>query len=69
MLVPLSWLRDFAPIELDGRALGDVFDDLGMVVEAIATVGDGLEGVVIAVVESIAPIAGADNPVGARPAP
>jgi phenylalanyl-tRNA synthetase beta chain len=61
MLVPLSWLRDFAPIELDGRALGDVFDDLGMVVEAIATVGDGLEGVVIAVVESIAPIAGADK--------
>ncbi|HWW52920.1 MAG TPA: phenylalanine--tRNA ligase subunit beta, partial [Acidimicrobiales bacterium] len=61
MLVPLSWLRDFAPIELDGRALGDVFDDLGMVVEAIASVGEGLEGVVIALVKSIAPIAGADK--------
>ena len=35
MLVPLSWLRDFAPFDLDPIALGEVFDDLGMVVESV----------------------------------
>lgn len=61
MLVPLSWLRDFAPFELDPADLGDVFDDLGMVVEGIAHVGAGLEDVVVARVVSIEPIAGADK--------
>ena len=61
MLVPLSWLRDFAPFELDGRALGEVFDDLGMVVESISTVGEGLDGVVVAKVLSIDGIRGADK--------
>ncbi|MGQ0520006.1 MAG: phenylalanine--tRNA ligase subunit beta [Actinomycetota bacterium] len=48
MLVPLSWLRDFAPFHLDPVALGDTFDDLGMVVEGIERIGQGLEGVVVA---------------------
>lgn len=61
MLVPLSWLRDFAPFDLDPRALGAVFDDLGMVVESINTVGEELSGVVVATVSEIAPIAGADK--------
>ena len=41
MLVPLSWLRDFAPFDLDPVALGEVFDDLGMVVEGITRIGRG----------------------------
>lgn len=61
MLVPLSWLRDFAPFELDPAELGDVFDDLGMVVEGIAHVGAGLDDVVVARVVSIEPIPGADK--------
>src|SRR3954454_10684220 len=48
MLVPLSWLCDFAPFGDDFIALGETFDDLGMVVEGITRIGDGLEGVVIA---------------------
>ncbi|MGH9282303.1 MAG: YtpR family tRNA-binding protein, partial [Acidimicrobiales bacterium] len=48
MRVPLSWLRDFAPFDLDPLRLGEVFDDLGMVVEGIERIGEGLEGVVVA---------------------
>jgi len=33
VLVPLSWLRDFAPFDLDPVELGEVFDNLGMVVD------------------------------------
>ena len=48
MRVPLSWLRDFAPFELDPVELGETFDDLGMVVEGLERVGEGLERVVVA---------------------
>src|SRR5438128_280501 len=48
MLAPLSWLRDFAPFEGDPVALGETFDDLGMVVEGITRIGEGLGGVVVA---------------------
>ena len=61
MLVPLSWLRDFAPFDLDPRELGRVFDDLGMVVEGITMVGEGLGGVVVARVEEIHQIPKADK--------
>ena len=61
MLVPLSWLRDFAPFDLDPAALGEVFDDLGMVVEEITQVGAGLEEVVVARVRSVDAIPGADK--------
>jgi len=46
--VPLSWLRDFAPFDLDPVALGETFDDLGMVVEAIDLIGEGIDDVVVA---------------------
>ena len=61
MLVPLSWLRDFAAFDLDPVELGAVFDSLGMVVEAVTRVGGGLEGVVVAKVAAIEPIEGADK--------
>src|SRR4051812_16531349 len=61
MLVPLSWLRDFAPFDLDPAALGETFDDLGMVVEGITRVGEGLDDVVVAKVVSIEAIEGADK--------
>ena len=61
MLVPLSWLRDFAPFDLDPKELGLVFDDLGMVVEGIELVGGGLDGVVVAKILTIEPIAGLDR--------
>ena len=61
MLVPLSWLRDFAPFDLEPRELGLVFDDLGMVVEGVEFMGGGLDGVVVARILTIEPIAGLDR--------
>jgi phenylalanyl-tRNA synthetase beta chain len=61
VLVPLSWLRDFAPFEGDVRVLAETLDDLGLVVEGMKHVGKGLEDVVVARVLEISPIAGADK--------
>ncbi len=61
MRAPLSWLRDFAPFEGDPADLAAVLDDLGLVVEGMARVGEGLGDVVLARVDRIEPIAGADR--------
>ncbi|HEY1633960.1 MAG TPA: hypothetical protein VGF64_04325, partial [Acidimicrobiales bacterium] len=61
MRVPLSWLRDFAPIEADPADVGETLDDLGLVVEDIERVGEGLDGVVVARVLAIDPIPSADH--------
>src|SRR5205085_2865461 len=45
----------------DMRILGETFDDLGMVVEGITQVGQGLEGVVVARVVSVEAIPKADK--------
>jgi phenylalanyl-tRNA synthetase beta chain len=58
---PLSWLRDFAPFPDDVGALRDALDDLGLVVEGIEHVGEGLEDVVVARVLEIRPIKKADK--------
>ena len=51
MRVPLSWLRDFAPFDGDPADLAATLDDLGLVVEEIELVGEGLGDVVVARVE------------------
>ncbi|HEX3946851.1 MAG TPA: phenylalanine--tRNA ligase subunit beta, partial [Acidimicrobiales bacterium] len=63
MKAPLSWLRDFAPFptDTDPGELAAVLDDLGLVVEGIERVGEGLDGVVVARVDEIAAIPGADR--------
>ncbi len=61
MRAPLSWLRDFAPFPDDTAALTSALDDLGLVVEGIDRVGEGLEDVVVARVDEISAIAGADK--------
>ena len=53
MKVLLSWLRDFAPFEGDPVALGEEMSDLGMAVEALERIGEGLDGVVVAVVRAV----------------
>jgi phenylalanyl-tRNA synthetase beta chain len=58
---PLSWLRDFAPFPDDVVALRAALDDLGLVVEAIEHIGEGLGDVVIAKVLKIDEIKGADK--------
>jgi phenylalanyl-tRNA synthetase beta chain len=58
---PLSWLRDFADFPDDIRGLTAALDDLGLVVEEVEHVGQGLESVVVSEVTEIAPIEGADK--------
>ncbi len=48
MRVPLSWLRDFAPFGADVDHLAGALSELGLVVEGVDRVGEGLEGVVVA---------------------
>lgn len=60
MRVPVSWLRDFAPFG-PAEKLVAVADDLGLVVEGIEQVGEGLEQVVVARVREITAIQGADR--------
>jgi phenylalanyl-tRNA synthetase beta chain len=61
VLVPLSWLRDFAPFEGDPADLAASLDDLGLVVEAVEQIGEGLSDVVVVRVDEIAAIEGADR--------
>ena len=48
MRVPLSWLRDFAPLDQPVDTIVATLDDLGLAVESIERVGEGLDGVVVA---------------------
>lgn len=61
MRVPLSWLVDFAPFEGSPSEIAATLDDLGLVVEGVEMVGEGLADVVVARVESIDAIDGADK--------
>jgi phenylalanyl-tRNA synthetase beta chain len=62
MKAPLSWLRDFAPFDTsEPSTLAAVLDDLGLVVDGVERVGEGLGDVVVALVEGIDAISGADR--------
>ncbi len=53
MKAPLSWLRDFAPIEGTAAELADVLNRIGLIVEGIAEPGRELGGVVTVRVEAV----------------
>jgi len=59
--VLLSWLREFAPLEGDPVVLGEEMSDLGMAVEAMERVGEGLEGIVVARVLETRAVPGANK--------
>jgi len=61
MKVLLSWLREFAPFDGDPEHLGELLSDLGLAVEEMQTVGEGLDGVVVARILDIRAIDGADK--------
>jgi len=61
MRAPLSWLREFAPIEGDPADLASALSQLGLVVEAVQRVGEGLDQVVVARVLATAPHPNADR--------
>src|SRR5262245_57032272 len=61
MRLPLSWLRDFAPLDIELPALVDTLNDLGVLVAGVQRVGEGLGDVVVARVAEIHAIEGADK--------
>lgn len=61
MKVLLSWLREFAPLEGDPVVLGKVMSELGMAVESLERVGEGLGGIVVARVLTTKPHPNADK--------
>ncbi len=48
MRVPLSWLREFAPVEADPEALAELLTSRGLKVEGIDRPWAGLDGVIVA---------------------
>src|SRR3954468_13375673 len=61
MRVPLSWLKDFAPIEADTPALVDALNELGLVVDGVTEIEAVDESVVVARVQATRPHPGADK--------
>jgi phenylalanyl-tRNA synthetase beta chain len=61
MLAPLSWLRDYAPFDRPVEELAAALSDLGLVVEGVERVGQGLDGVVVARILDIRPHPNADK--------
>jgi len=59
--IPLSWLREFVELTETTDELRAVLDDLGLVVEGIDYVGEGLEDVIVARIDEIRAIEGADR--------
>ncbi len=61
MRAPLSWLRDYAPLAADVGDLADALSNLGLVVDGVQRLGEGLGGVVVAEVREIRPHPNADR--------
>ncbi|MGH9023675.1 MAG: phenylalanine--tRNA ligase beta subunit-related protein, partial [Acidimicrobiia bacterium] len=61
MRAPLSWLCDFAPFDDPPAVLAAALDGLGLVVEGLVEVGEGVRGVVVAEVLGVRPHPGADR--------
>jgi phenylalanyl-tRNA synthetase beta chain len=53
MLAPLSWLRDYAPLDADLDVLAAALSELGLVVEGVERVGEGLDGLAVARIVNI----------------
>ncbi|MDQ4068627.1 MAG: phenylalanine--tRNA ligase subunit beta, partial [Actinomycetota bacterium] len=61
MRVPLSWLSDFAALSAQPAELASALSGLGLVVEGVEAVGQGLGDVVIARVLATRPHPNADK--------
>lgn len=47
MRIPLSWLRDYTPVDLAPQELADTFNNLGLIVDGAETIGPEFTGVVV----------------------
>jgi len=61
MRAPLSWIRDFTPIEAEADVIGNALDNLGLEVEEIVSPGAEIGGVVAARIVEVLPHPNADK--------
>ena len=61
MRAPLSWIRDFTPIEAPPADVADALNQLGLEVEAIEEPGRDVNGVVVARILDVVPHPDADR--------
>ena len=61
MKISLNWLREFVDLPESANELRPTLDDLGLVVEGMQHVGEGLDDVVVARIDEIRTIEGADR--------
>ncbi len=61
MKISLAWLREFVDLPESAEELRPVLDDLGLVVEGIERVGEGLDDVIVARIDDVRAIKGADR--------
>ncbi len=59
--ISLNWLREFVELGESIEELSEILSDLGLVVEGVEYVGEGLDDVVVARVDEIRAIKGADR--------
>jgi phenylalanyl-tRNA synthetase beta chain len=59
--ISLAWLREFVELPESAEDLREVLDDLGLVVEGVEHVGEGLDDIVVARIDEVRAIKGADR--------
>jgi phenylalanyl-tRNA synthetase beta chain len=59
--ISLNWLREFVDLPESPEELRVVLDDLGLVVEGVDEVGEGLDDIVVARIDDVRAIKGADR--------
>ena len=61
MRAPLSWIRDFVPVDEPPAVIATALDNLGLEVEEIEAPGDAIGGVVVARIVEVLPHPNADK--------
>src|SRR6187399_2864475 len=61
MRAPLSWIRDFTPVDAPPAEIADALNQLGLEVEAIEEPGRDINGVVVARILDVLPHPDADR--------
>ncbi len=61
MRAPLSWIREFTPIDAAPAEIADALNQLGLEVEAIDEPGRGINGVIVARIVDVVPHPDADR--------
>ena len=61
MIITYNWLKEFVDVDLPPANLGDLLTMLGLEVESMESHGEGMDDVVVAVVEEVKPHPNADK--------